>query len=125
MYALGDRLSCARVASILDCCPLEECNDDELREVAQALEGCSAWQDENVESLAHTYALHADGGTLLFCTSDEVLVWEGPENGLLIYPWDKEAMRRWDTQRREQDSRDLPAKKLPPKRKPSARPSGQ
>ena len=87
MYALGDRRTCDRVTDILDRCPLEECDDDELTEVAQALGGCSEWHAEHVQSICHTFARYADG-TLLFCTDDEVLVWEGSENGLQIYRWE-------------------------------------
>ena len=126
VYALGDRRTCDRVTDILDRCPLEECDDDELTEVAQALGGCSEWHAEHVQSICHTFARYADG-TLLFCTDDEVLVWEGSENGLQIYRWDSvrnmmaphiaEAARRREAQQREQDTKVLLTKKLPAKRK--------
>jgi hypothetical protein len=126
VYALGDRRTCDRVTDILDRCPLEECDDEELTEVAQALGGCSEWHAEHVQSICHTFARHAHG-TLLFCTDDEVVVWEGSENGLQIYRWDSvrnmmaphiaEAARRWEAQQREQDTKVLLTKKLPAKRK--------
>ena len=126
VYALSDRRTCDRVTDILDRCPLEECDDDELTEVAQALGGCSEWHAEHVQSICHTFAQYADG-TLLFCTDDEVLVWEGSENGLQIYRWDSvrnmmaphiaEATRRREAQQREQNTKVLLTKKLPAKRK--------
>ena len=126
VYALGDRRTCDRVTDILDRCPLEECADDELTEVAQALDGCSEWHAEHVQSICHTFAQYADG-ILLFCTDDEVLVWEGSENGLQIYRWDAvrqmmaphvaEEKRRWEAQQREQDTKVLLTRKLPAKRK--------
>jgi hypothetical protein len=125
VYALDVR-TCDRVTDILDRCPLEECDDDELTEVAQALGGCSEWHAEHVQSICHTFARYADG-TLLFCTDDEVLVWEGSDNGLQIYRWDSvrnlmaphiaEAARRQEAQQREQDTKVLLTKKLPAKRK--------
>ena len=114
------------MTDILDRCPLEECDNDELCEVAHALDGCSGWHAEHVQSICHTFAQHADG-TLLFCTDDEVLVWEGSEKGLQIYRWDSvrnlmaphiaEATRPWEAQQREQDTKILLTKKLPAKRK--------
>ena len=126
VYALGDRRTCDRVTDILNRCPLEECDQDELTEVAQALGGCAEWHAEHVQSICHTFAQYADG-TLLFCTDDEVLVWEGSENGLQVYRWDSvrnmmaphiaEAARRWEAQQREEDTKLLLTKKLPAKRK--------
>ena len=94
--------------------------------MAQALDGCSEWHAEHVQSICHTFARYADG-TLLFCTEDEVLVWEGSQNGLQIYRWDSvrnmmaphiaEAARRWEAQQREQDTKVLLTKKLLTKRK--------
>ena len=125
VYALDVR-TCDRVTEILDRCPLEECDNDELTEVAQALGGCSEWHAEHLQAICHTFAQHSDG-PLLFCTSDEVLVWEGPEKGLQIYRWDSvrnlmarhiaEATRRWEAQQREQDAKVLLTKKLPVKRR--------
>ena len=116
VYALGDRRTCDLVTDILDRCPLGDCDNDELCEVAHALDGCSEWHAEHVQSICHTFARYADG-TLLFCTDDEVLVWEGSENGLQIYRWDSvrnmmaphiaEAARRREAQQREQDTKVL------------------
>ena len=124
VYAL-DEPTCDRVADVLCRLPLEGCNDDELSELARALECCSEWYAEHVQSICHTFARYA--GTLLFCTGDEVLVWEGSEKGLQIYRWDavrkmmaphiEEEERRLDAQLRRHDTQALLAAKLPPKRK--------
>lgn len=124
VYAL-DEPTCDRVADVLCRLPLEGCNDDELSELARALECCSEWYAEHVQSICHTFARYA--GTLLFCTGDEVLVWEGSEKGFQIYQWDAvrkmmaphvaEEERRLDAQLRRRDTQALLTKKLPAKRK--------
>jgi hypothetical protein len=125
VYALDER-TCDRVADILDRSPLEAWDDAELMEVAQALDGCSEWHVEHVQAICHTFAQHSDG-PLLFCTSDDVLVWEGPEKGLQIYRWDavreimaphiEAARRKEEPRQREEESRKLVVKKLPAKLK--------
>jgi hypothetical protein len=86
-----DRRTCDTVADILDRCPLAERDRDGLRELTQQLAGCAQWHLAEIESLAHTFAIHSDG-PLLFCTAEEVLVYEGPENGLQIFCWNKVAI---------------------------------
>jgi hypothetical protein len=127
IYGLpSDEQTCDAVAGLLDRLPLAEYDDDEMHCLAERLEGCSMWQDENIQSLAHVFVQYADG-PLLFCTGDEVLVWEGSEKGLQIYRWyavrtmmaphiEEEARRR-DAQLRRRDTQALLATKLPPKRK--------
>ena len=68
----------------------------------------------------------------MFCTGDEVLVWEGSEKGLQIHRWNavrivmaphiEEEARRRDAQLRRRDTQAMLATKLPPKRKLKAVP---
>jgi hypothetical protein len=126
VYAWGDDVTCLRVANILDRVPLETWDTDQLQEMARALQGAAAWQMDHVQSIAHTFAHHTDG-TQMFCTSDEVLIWTGPEIGLEIHRWDtvRERMAPHIEKERQQagahfrDERAaaLLAKKLPAQRK--------
>jgi hypothetical protein len=126
VYELGERRTCQDVADLLARCPLDECDEDGLAEIADALAGCAQWHLEHVENLAHRLALHAKG-PLLFCTAEEVLVCESPEKRWQIYRWEtvaelmkphiEEAQRVREKAQRRREAEALLKKRFPPKRK--------
>ena len=74
VYALGDRRTCDRVTNILDRCPLEECNGDELTEVAQP------WMaaPNGMRNTSSQSATPSPGTpTALYCSARTTRCWSG------------------------------------------------